>query len=109
MQNKSIEDGKMIAIVSYITVIGTIIAFIMNQYKHNYFAAFHIRQAIGIFLLGLLVNFITRYSNFDGLDMILGIGVLILWVIGLVGAIKGEEKLVPLLGQQFQEWFRNIG
>ena len=108
MQNQSVQEGKMIAIISYITVIGTLIAFIMNQNKHNYFASFHIRQAIGIFLLGLLVNFINRYSNFDSLDMILGIGVLILWVIGLIGAIKGEEKLVPLLGEQFQEWFRNI-
>ena len=108
MQNQSVEDGKLIAIVSYITVIGTIIAFIMNQNKHNYFASFHIRQAIGIFIVGLLVNFISRYSNFDGLNMILGIGVFILWIIGLIGAIRGEEKLVPLLGQQFQEWFRNI-
>ena len=108
MQNQSVEDGKLIAIVSYITVIGTIIAFIMNQNKHNYFASFHIRQAIGIFIVGLLVKFISRYSNFDGLNVILGIGVFILWIIGLIGAIRGEEKLVPLLGQQFQEWFRNI-
>ncbi len=109
MQNQSVQDGKIMAIISYITVIGTLIAFIMNQSKHNHFASFHIRQAIGIFVLGLLVNFINRFSNFDFLDMILGIGVLILWVIGLIGAIQGEEKRVPLLGDQFQEWFRNIG
>ena len=109
MQNQTVQDGKMIAIISYITVIGTLIAFIMNQNKHNYFAAFHIRQAIGIFTVGLLVNFISRYTNIDFLDTILGIGVFILWIIGLIGAIKGEEKLVPLLGEQFQEWFRNIG
>ena len=108
MQNQTVQDGKMIAIISYITVIGTLIAFIMNQNKHNYFAAFHIRQAIGIFTVGLLVNFISRYTNIDFLDTILGIGVFILWIIGLIGAIKGEEKLVPLLGVQFQEWFRNI-
>ena len=53
MQNQYVQEGKMIAIISYITVIGTLIAFIMNQNKHNYFASFHIRQAIGIFLLGL--------------------------------------------------------
>jgi uncharacterized membrane protein len=108
MQNQTVQDGKMIAIISYITVIGTLIAFIMNQNKHNYFASFHIRQAIGIFVVGLLVNFINRYTNIDFLDMILGIGVFILWIIGLFGAIKGEERLVPLLGEQFQEWFRNI-
>ena len=109
MQNQTVQEGKMMAIISYLTVIGTLIAFIMNQNKHNYFASFHIRQAIGIFMLGLLVNFINRFISFDGLDMILGIGVLVLWVMGIIGAIKGEEKLVPLLGEQFQEWFRNIG
>jgi len=108
MQNQTVQDGKMIAIISYITVIGTLIAFIMNQNKHNYFASFHIRQAIGVFAVGLLVNFISRYTNIDFLDMILGIGVFILWIMGLIGAIKGEERLVPLLGEQFQEWFRNI-
>lgn len=108
MQNQTVRDGKMMAIISYITVIGTLIAFIMNQNKGNYFASFHIRQAIGIFIVGLLVNFIQRYSNFDWLDMALAVGVFILWIIGLLGAIQGEEKRVPLFGDQFQEWFRNI-
>lgn len=38
-------QGKTIAIVSYITVIGWIIAVIMNQEKQNAFAKFHIKQA----------------------------------------------------------------
>ncbi|MEL4454506.1 hypothetical protein [Lutimonas vermicola] len=108
MKNQTVQEGKTIAIISYITVIGTLIAFIMNQNKQNYFASFHIRQAIGIFVLGLLVNFLQRYTDFGWLDMLLGIGVFILWIIGLIGAIQGEEKRVPLLGDQFQEWFRNI-
>ena len=108
MNNQTVQEGKTIAIISYITVIGTLIAFIMNQNKQNYFASFHIRQAIGIFVLGLLVNFLQRYTDFGWLDMLLGIGVFILWIIGLIVAIQGEEKRVPLLGDQFQEWFRNI-
>ncbi len=109
MNNNTMQDGKMMAIISYITVIGTIIAFIMNQNKHNSFASFHIRQAIGIFLVGMVVNFISRFTDFGWLDAILSIGVLILWIMGLVGAIQGKEQRVPLLGDQFQEWFRNIG
>ena len=108
MNNQTVQDGKMMAIISYITVIGTLIAFIMNQNKQNPFTSFHIRQAIGIFLLGLVVNFLQRYTNFGTIDVILAIGVFILWIIGLIGAIQGEEKTVPLLGEQFQEWFRNI-
>lgn len=109
MHNQSVQEGKTMAIISYITVIGTLIAFIMNQNKHNHFASFHIRQSVGIFTIGLLVNFIQRFTNFGFLDMILGIAVLVLWVIGLIGAIQGQEKPVPFLGDQFQEWFRNIG
>lgn len=108
MNNLSVNEGKTIAIISYITIIGTLIAFIMNQNKRNYFASFHIRQALGIFLLGVVVNFIQRFTNFGWFDTILGIGVFILWILGLIAAIQGEEKKIPLLGDQFQEWFRNI-
>lgn len=96
------------AIISYITIIGTLVAFIMNQNKHNYFAAYHIRQALGVFLTGLIVNFLQRYIDFNWLDLLLSLGVFVLWIFGLIAAIQGEEKPVPLLGEQFQEWFRNI-
>jgi len=108
MNDQIVKEGKTIAIISYITVIGTFIAFIMNQNKQNYFASFHIRQAIGIFMIGILINFLMRFTHFEWLDLMLGIGILILWVIGLIGAIQGQEKPVPFLGDQFQEWFRNI-
>ncbi|MEN8187968.1 MAG: hypothetical protein ABFR05_12635 [Bacteroidota bacterium] len=109
MENQTVTNGKTIAILSYITFIGTIIAFIMNQNKHNSFASFHIRQALGIMLLSFIVNFLARYSNFGWLDNLLWLGVFVLWVLGLIGAVQGEEKRIPLLGDQFQEWFKNIG
>ena len=108
MYNQSVSEGKTIAIISYITIIGTLVAFIMNQNKHNYFAAYHIRQALGVFLTGLIVNFLQRYIDFNWLDLLLSLGVFVLWIFGLIAAIQGEEKPVPLLGEQFQEWFRNI-
>ena len=39
---------------------------------------------------------------------VVGVGLLILWIIGFIGAIQGEEKRVPLLGVQFQDWFKGI-
>jgi hypothetical protein len=32
----------------------------------------------------------------------------VLWVIGLMGAINGQEKPVPILGEKFQEWFKSL-
>ena len=109
MENLTIKEGKTIAIISYITIIGTIIAFVMNNDKKNSFASFHIRQAIGIYLLFFLINLLTRYGGMGWIDNFLYFIVLVFLVIGIVGAVQAEEKKIPFLGDQFQEWFKNIG
>jgi uncharacterized membrane protein len=83
----------------------------MNNDKKNSFASFHIRQAIGIYLLFFLINLLTRYGygGLGWIDEILYFIAFALLVIGIVGAIQGEEKKIPFLGDQFQEWFKNIG
>jgi len=45
MQSDYAKQGKTAAVVAYITLIGTIIAFFMNNDDKNQFASFHIRQA----------------------------------------------------------------
>lgn len=107
MENQTIQDGKTMAIISYITWIGTLIAFIMNNDKHNSFAAFHIRQMVGLSIFSIGISFIARYIGF--VAGILGIGLFVLWVIGFLGAINGEEKRVPFVGDLFQDWFKGIG
>ncbi|NNC70692.1 MAG: hypothetical protein HKN90_07730 [Flavobacteriaceae bacterium] len=108
MENVTVNEGKTIAIISYITWIGTLIAFIMNMNKKNTFAAFHIRQMIGLSIISLLNSFVIyRFVGYVAF-MIIGIGVMVLWIIGFIGAIQGEEKSVPVLGDQFQEWFKGI-
>lgn len=108
MDQNIIEEGKTTAIISYITFIGLIIAFIMNNDKKNPFASFHIRQMTGLVLLGLLNSFIIgRFSG--SLSLIISIGLLVLWLIGLIGAAQGEMKKIPILGDYFQDWFKGIG
>ena len=34
--------------------------------------------------------------------------IFVLRIIGLVGAVQGEEKKIPLLGDIFQDWFKSI-
>lgn len=108
MYQETVREGKTMAIIAYITIIGTLIAFILNQNKHNSYASYHIRQALGIFLIGVIVNFLQRYSHFNWVDILLALGVFVLWIIGLISAIQGEEKPIPVFGEKFQEWFRNI-
>jgi uncharacterized membrane protein len=108
MDQNTIEEGKTIAIISYMTIIGLIIAYIMNNDKKNPFASFHIRQMIGLVLLGLIDSFvISRISA--TLAYIIYLGIIVLWVIGLMGAAQGQMKKVPVLGDYFQDWFKGIG
>lgn len=102
------EQGKAAAIIAYITIIGTIIAYFMNNDTKNPFASFHIRQALGVhltfYLLGVLV------SAFDSwmISSAFYIFILILWGYGIIAAIKEERNLVPFLGEYFQKWFSTI-
>lgn len=106
------EEGKTIAIISYITFIGLIIAFIMNNEKKNDFASYHIRQSLGIFLLWIVVRtflFIVSFIIYiPFLSGLINLGFIVLLVIGLVSAIQGEKKPIPALGEQFQQWFNTI-
>jgi|SRR5690625_1542162 len=105
-----VSDGKTIAIISYLTLIGLIIAFVMNNEKKNTYASFHIRQAIGIFVTGLALGVINIIPILGWLISIFGsIFLVILWIFGLIGAINGSWKPVPVLGEKFQEWFKGIG
>ena len=51
-------DGKTTAIIAHITLIGWIIAIIINSNEKNEFASFYIRQLLGLFLAGLVLAWI---------------------------------------------------
>jgi len=108
-ETTTITDGKNIAIIAYITVIGLIIAFVMNSEKKNEFARFHIRQSLGLALTGLALGIIGMIPILGWIVYILGIFVLLyMWVTGLMNAINKKEQPVPFLGEKFSEWFKNI-
>lgn len=106
--NTAAEQGKTAAIVAYLTIVGTIIAYFMNNDSKNPFASFHIRQALGVhityFLLGALVSIFDSWM----ISYSFWIFIIILWGYGLLMAIQGEQKEVPILGDQFQKWFSTI-
>ncbi|HSP12294.1 MAG TPA: DUF4870 domain-containing protein [Salegentibacter sp.] len=103
-----VEEGKSAAIVAYLTIIGTIIAYFMNSDSKNSFAAFHIRQALGIhitfYVLGVLVGLFDSWL----VSAAFYIFIAVLGVYGLVTAIQGEQKEVPIMGQYYQKWFSTI-
>lgn len=107
MYNNTIKEGKTAAIISYLWWIGLLISFIMNNSRRNTFTSFHIRQSIGISIFSFGIGLFTKFG-FPLIGNILFLSLFVLWVIGILGAIKGEEKSIPLVGDLFQDWFKSI-
>lgn len=106
--NTTIEEGKTAAITAYILIIGVFIAMSMNGEKKNPFASFHIRQALGLSVTFISLGLII--SNFNSLmiSATMWIFVSVLWGYGIVTAIKGDSRPLPLLGNLFQKLFKSI-
>ena len=107
MEN-NIEQGKQTATVSYLTFIGTVIAIFMNNENKNTFASFHIRQSLGIFISWFALGYFVSYFDNWGVSSGFYLFIFILWIYGFVGAIQGEQKLVPLVGEFYQKLFKNL-
>lgn len=109
-------DAKTTAWVSYLTIIGWIIAFVTysnNTTAKSSLATFHLRQSFGLIALGVAFSFLFRmmswgFSFVGMLSPILWILLLVLWILGFIAALNGEEKPVPVMGTLFQQWFSFI-
>jgi uncharacterized membrane protein len=104
-----VEDGKTLAIVAYLTLIGLVAALVMNNEKKNVFTRFHIRQSLGLMLTGLATSFIS-WVPFLGwfIGLVMLVVLVILWIIGIMNAVNGKEKELPILGAKYSEWFKGI-
>ena len=95
-------NGKTIAIIAHITWIGWIIALIINYERKDQFAAFYIRQLLGLYLAGLVFSLIPL------LGWMVSLVVFAFWIYSLINAAQGDVKEVPIVGVYFQQWFRTI-
>jgi uncharacterized membrane protein len=95
-------DGKTKAIVAHMTLIGWIIALILNNGEKDEFASYYIRQTLGIMLLAIIFVIIPI------VNMVGGVIVFVLWLLSLMGAIQEEKKETPIIGKYFQDWFNGL-
>lgn len=91
-------NSRTVAVVSYITWIGWIIAFLIRD-KRDAFAAHHLNQALMINLIRLaggLCTFIPQVG--DQFSTVVGVGAFVLAVMGIYRAVKWSADPLPLIG-----------
>ncbi len=111
------DNGKLVAILSYMTLVGWLVALVMHNSQKTALGAYHLRQSLLLFLAALCayaaIMFIAVVPLLGWLIGIVaipvvGIGSLILWVMGLVAAVNGEQKPIPVIGERAQEVFKGL-
>lgn len=96
-------NKKVTGIVGYITWIGLIIAFCAGDKEG---AKFHLNQSLVLWLAEIVVGLIATVGGYIPvvgliISLLAGICQLVLavfWVMGLINAIKEEEKPLPIIG-----------
>ncbi|WP_333862395.1 hypothetical protein [Sphingobacterium sp.] len=109
IQKVTSNDGKTIAIISYLTIIGLVAAIIMNSKEKTALGQFHIRQSIGISVTGMALGLLRFVPGIGGIAIsIVGLLLLVALILGLMSAFSGERKPLPFIGEKYQEWFNMI-
>jgi len=84
-------------VVAYLTWVGLIIALVAGD---RYESRFHLNQSLVIWLAGTVLGMVAWVPLLGWLIGAVGsLFCVICWFIGIVNAIQGVEKEVPLLGQ----------
>ena len=104
-------DKKTTAFVSYLTLIGWVIAYL--EFKKNpekdSLVRFHLRQMFGLMVLFIILKvsegIFSFVPGFDILTKMCFFLTFILWGAGMLGALNGKEKPLPVVGDVFQDIF----
>ncbi|MFA4870736.1 MAG: hypothetical protein WC623_21245 [Pedobacter sp.] len=110
------SESKTIALISYLTIVGCVIAFVMHGNNKTSLGVFHLRQsaflmllAIGLYTIQFFLLFIPHIGwMLSTVFGILGLGLFILWIMGLLSAVNGEEKPLPVVGDKIQQLLGSI-
>ncbi|MBR9846823.1 MAG: hypothetical protein GYB35_12285 [Algicola sp.] len=109
MENSTNNTNDSLAIVAYITLIGTLIAFFMNREERNPLVSFHVRQALGLWLLQMVLGYFIGAFDSWMISMSFWIFFIVLFLYGIFGAVGKKMNEVPVLGPFFQKLFATIG
>ena len=109
MNKETIDEGKKFAVLSYLTIIGSVIAIIMNGEKKNEFTTFHNRQGLGLCLLWMLIGYFVSQFDDPKISIAFWISMGSLLLLGIMTAVDGSMKPIPFIGPLFQKLFKGLG
>jgi uncharacterized membrane protein len=106
-------DNKTLSIVSYITIIGWLVAYFSGKEKADDLLKYHLRQSLGLvitaFVLGIILNIIVMIIPALSFLSFASIIILVLLILGAINAANEVKKPLPVIGKAFENQFAFIG
>ena len=89
-------NKKVTGILAYFSLVLWIVAYCAGDKEG---AKFHLNQALVLTIANIIITIISRITVVGAIiGAILAIVWLVFWIMGLISAIKEEEKPLPLIG-----------
>jgi uncharacterized membrane protein len=114
------DGGKTAGMMSYFFVLGWSLAYFgYHQNNKTSLSSYQLRQTLLLFTTYLIVRLglplflshvwlSTGVISLQNATHLVDISFVVLWAIGLIGAINGEQKPIPLVGRVAQTVFAGI-
>ncbi len=94
---KDVEGNKIWALLGYL---GILVILPLLLKKDSSFAYYHAKQGLVLFIFAIILSFLGMIP-FIGWFLLLPIGgiiIFILWLMGIINALSGKMKPLPLIG-----------
>jgi len=88
--------------LAYVTIIPAIVFLVVAPYNSNSFVRFHSWQSIFLGIAAFVVDTVCSFIPILGWFVLLPlcmIGFLVLWIMAILKALKGERFKIPVIGK----------
>ena len=106
-------NNKTLSIISYITIIGWLVAYFSGKDKADALLKYHLRQSLGLAIVNIIFSVVLTIiaSMIPSLSFLglIGYVFIVLWIMGIINAANGALKPVPLIGKMFEDKSSFVG
>lgn len=107
-------NNKSLSIISYITILGWLIALFVDKENADDLRKHHLRQALGLFItmfvLAFILGTLIALLKLPGLlYTAFQILYLVLLILGIINTVNAAKKPLPIIGKIFEHKFSFIG
>ncbi|MBS1688442.1 MAG: hypothetical protein JSS96_06940 [Bacteroidetes bacterium] len=107
------DNPRTAAVVSYITLIGWLIAYYALYRKNkNSFSAYHLRQTLLLHIIAFVINILAILSLWHLFShmivTLLALLLFILWLVGVYYVVNNKQKPIPIVGKLSQRLLKDL-